>query len=210
MVKADMRLLICCIIFASACTIEKQPAGTAFSDDFNRSELGANWKNTGANYRIDKGELVIDHAYNHPLWLTQPIPQNGSIDFDVWSNSSDGDIKIELWGDGHSFAETTSYTATSYVFIFGGWHNQLAAIARMNEHGDDRKTRADWRVEKGRRYHFHISRKDGQISWDIDGKHCLSMDDRHPLRGSDHAYLGINDWETELHFDNLKITPATS
>ena len=26
-------------------------------------------------------------------------------------------------------------------------------------------------------------------------------------RARDHSYFGFNDWEAELHFDNLKITP---
>jgi hypothetical protein len=35
----------------------------------------------------------------------------------------------------------------------------------------------------------------------------LTFDDPAPLIGPDHAYLAINDWEAELHFAHLKITP---
>ena len=45
------------------------------------------------------------------------------------------------------------------------------------------------------------------IDWQVDGKPFLSMNDPSPLDGPDHAYLGFNNWEVELHFDNLKITP---
>src|SRR5262249_51764292 len=117
-----------------------------------------------------------------------------------------GDIKLEVWGDGKSAATEASYTASSYVFIFGGWHNQLSALCRMNEHGADRKVRSDPRVEKGRRYHFRIARKGGHIDWQVDGRPFLAFDDAAPLDGPGHAYLGFNDWEAELHFDNLKIT----
>ena len=70
-----------------------------------------------------------------------------NVELDAWSNYDDaGDLKVEVWGDGRSYATSASYTATGYVFIFGGWHNQISAIARMNEHGQDRKTRNDVRV----------------------------------------------------------------
>ena len=145
------------VLAVAGCKIEKLPPAGPSSDDFNRAALGDAWANTGANWRIDNGELVIDHAYNHPLWLKKPIPRDAVIELDCWSNDDAGDLKIEAWGDGKSFAQTASYTATSYVFIFGGWHNQISAIARMNEHGADRKTRTDLRVEKGKKYHWRIA-----------------------------------------------------
>ncbi len=192
----------------TACTIEHQPEGKPFSDDFSAPAIGPAWHGTGGgNYRIDKGELVVDHAYNHPLWLSSPLPRDGVVELDAWSNDPAGDIKIELWGDGKSFATQASYTATSYVFIFGGWHNTTSAIARMHEHGADRKTRSDRKVELGRKYHFRVERRGAHIDWQIDGQPFLTFDDPKPLVGPDHAYLGINDWEAELHFDNIVVKP---
>ena len=204
-----MRLLAAAavVLAVAGCKIEKLPPAGPSSDDFNRAALGDAWAVTGGNWRLDNGELVIDHAYNHPLWLKKPIPRDAIIELDCWSNDDAGDLKIEAWGDGKSFAQTASYTATSYVFIFGGWHNQISAIARMNEHGADRKTRTDLRVEKGKKYHWRIARNGGHIDWQIDGKPFMSYDDRRPLDGADHSYFGFNDWEAELHFDNVKITP---
>jgi hypothetical protein len=201
-----MRLLFLFVLLAG-CKIEKLPPAGPFSDDFSRAALGDAWAPTGGNWRIENGELVIDHALNHPLWLKKPIPDDAAIELDCWSNDAAGDIKLEAWGDGKSYAQTVSYTATSYVFIFGGWQNQISVIARMNEHGADRQARADVRVEKGKRYHFRITRKGGHIEWLVDGQPLLSFDDKRPLSGPDHRYLGFNDWEAELHFDNLKITP---
>ena len=146
-------------------------------------QLGDAWYATGGNWRIDNGELVIDHAYNHPLWLRKPIPADAVIELDCWSNDDVGDLKIEAWGDGKSFAKEASYTATSYVFIFGGWHNQLGVIARMNEHGQDRRARADLHVEKGRKYHWRIARLGGHIDWQIDGKTLSHIRRSEPARG---------------------------
>jgi len=205
------RSILCsCIIFLCACTIEKQQPVGPSADDFNRSEIGNAWHPSGPGYRIVNGELVVDHAYNHPLWLARPIPRDAVIELDVWSNDDAGDIKVEAWGDGRSYATQASYTASSYVFIMGGWHNTLCAIARMNEHGQDRKTRGDFKVVKGKKYHWRIVRKGGHIDWSVDGQPMLSYDDPNPLDGPGHSFFGINDWEAELHFDNLKITPGNS
>lgn len=203
---AAMRLFLLCVLL-SGCTIEKRPQGVAYSDDFSGAGIGEAWRSTGGNYRVENGELVVDHAYNHPLWLTKPLPRDCTIEYDAWSNDAAGDIKVEAWGDGRSFATTTSYVATSYVFIFGGWRNSLNAIARMNEHGTDRRVRNDLKVEKGKKYHFKITRRGNHIVWEIDGQPHLELKDAKPLDGPDHAYFAFNNWEAEVHFDNLKITP---
>jgi hypothetical protein len=202
-----VRPLVLVVVFVAGCKIERLPPAGPASDDFERAALGDAWNATGGNWRIENGELVIDHAYNHPLWLRKPIPQDAVIELDCWSNDDVGDLKVEAWGDGKGFATQASYTATSYVFIFGGWHNTLGVLARMNEHGQDRKARGDLHVVKGKKYHWRIARRGGQIDWQIDGKPFLSFDDPSPLRGGEHSYFGFNDWEAELHFDNLKITP---
>jgi hypothetical protein len=196
------------VLAGAGCKVEKLPPAGPFADDFSRAALGENYLVTGGNWRIADGELVIDHGYNHPLWLRKPIPENGVIELDCWSNDDAGDLKVEAWGDGKSFAVTPEYTASSYVFIFGGWHNQISALARMNEHGADRRQRMDIHVERGKRYHWRITRSRGHIEWLVDGKPLLTFDDQSPLRGNDHSFFGFNDWEAELHFDNLKITPG--
>src|SRR6266849_3083345 len=204
----SMRQLTLAVVAVSiiGCRIERQPPGEAFADDFQRPALGEAWRPTSGHYRIAASELVVDHAYNHPLWLTKPLPRDAVIELDCWSNDPAGDIKFEAWGDGRSYAHSASYTYSGYVFIFGGWHNQLSAIARMNEHGSDRQTRGDVRVERGRRYHFRIARRGRQIEWQVDGAPFLRFDDPRPLEGPDHAYFGFNDWEAELHFSKLRVT----
>ncbi len=197
---------------AGPAAVKAGPAITApFSDDFARAELGSDWHATDqAAYKIVGGELVVARAYNLPLWLERPIPRDCTIEFDAWSNDPAGDIKVEVWGDGKSFAtgdRTAAYTSTAYNFIFGGWHNQLSTIARMHEHGEDRQTRAAPKVEVGRRYHWKIERTDKRIEWSIDGQPFLSFDDPQPLDGENHRFFAINDWEAELHFAHLKITP---
>lgn len=179
-----------------------------FSEDFERQELGSRYYNTGGPYQLMGGKLKIKGAYNHPLWLKKRLPRDAEISFEVTSNSKDGDIKVEAWGDGQTFARTRgAYTASSYVFIFGGWGNSASALCRMDEHADNRKTRTDIKVVKGQTYKFKIRRKGNKVEWFVDGDAFLEMDDPNPLEGEGHSYFGFNNWESDLTFDNLIITP---
>jgi hypothetical protein len=189
----------------------KDPAITApFADDFERAEIGPTWNATGPEYRIASGKLEVAGAYNHPAWLRRRLPRDVVVELDVLSKSPAGDIKIELYGDGESFdPDKGSYVSTGYVFIFGGWHNSLSVICRNNEHDDGRKAeRRDVHVQPGRSYHWTIARHGGTLDWKVDGQSFLSWTDPDPLAGSGHEYLAVNDWESDVTFDNLAIRPG--
>jgi len=119
-------------------------------------------------------------------------------------------MKVEVWGDGQSFHRgdpNGAYTATGYVLVMGGWRNSLSAIARQQEHAADRVTRAEPRVVPGQKYHWTIRRQGRVLTWLVDGKPFLTMDDPDPLRGPAHRYFAVSGWESKVHFDNLKIRP---
>lgn len=190
------------------CTDKHKPIKGPYKDKFDRKVLGEDYHNTGGPYRIVDGKLHVQGAYNKPLWLERRLPRDAVIELDVTSKSKDGDIKVEAWGDGESFAKHKgAYLASSYVFILGGWGNSISALARLDEHGKDRKERRDFKVEPGRTYHWRIERKGNKLSWKIDGKPFLEMNDSAPLEGKHHAYFGFNNWASDLYFDNLQIKP---
>jgi hypothetical protein len=194
------------------------PIKTVFYDFFERAELGPTWNATSGVWRIDAGKLCGQGARNHPVWLRRKLPTNARIEFDAMSTSPDGDLKVEVWGDGKSFAKGTSYSdATSYIAIFGGWKNEYHVLARIDEHAKDRtELRTDpsgtnpktARVMPNRWYHFKVERSDGKtVRWLVDDIEILSLTDPKPLKGDGHAHLGFNDWDVRVCFDNLKITP---
>jgi hypothetical protein len=191
------------------CTPQGDPAigPDGFRDDFERSELGEHWHNTGGPYAIRNGQLRVKGARNKPLWLRRSLPRDVRVELDVQSDSPEGDIKLELFGDGVSKAEDTSYTATSYVVIFGGWDNSKNVLARMNEHGDDRVEGPPYKVVQGKTYHMKIERRDGTITAWVDDHELVRMQDPEPLEGPGHDHFAINNWQSELWFDNLLITP---
>ncbi len=177
------------------------------SEDFNHNNLNALWRNTGGDYQIVDGQLRVRGARNHPLWLKRVLPRDVRIEFDVRSESPEGDIKVEVFGDGVSKATSVSYKATSYVVIFGGWNNSKNVLARMDEHGSDRVVGPARKVDRGHTYRMKIERRGDTISAWADGTLLVEMVDPNPLWGSGHDHFGINNWQSELWFDNLVITP---
>jgi hypothetical protein len=198
---------VSCALIFGACTPQGDPTiGTGgFSDDFERGELGEHWNSTGGPFRIQQGQLKVEGGRNRPLWLRRRLPRDVRIEFDVKSDSPDGDIKVEVYGDGVSKAEALRYTATSYVIIFGGWHNSLNAIARLNEHGQDRVVGPKLSVEPGRTYHMKIERRGQTLTVWADERELVSLRDPEPLYGTGHDHFAFNDWTVPLSFDNLRI-----
>ena len=143
-----------------------------WEDTFDRAELGPDWNALSPVWKIQNGKLCARGARNRGAWLDRRLPVNARIEFDAYAESAEGDIKVELWGDGASGATALSYTnATSYIAILGGWHNTKQVLARINEHApdrleidvdphsDDERMRA---VAPGQPYHFKVERADGQ------------------------------------------------
>ncbi|MDD9936218.1 MAG: hypothetical protein OXT09_21580 [Myxococcales bacterium] len=197
------------LLWVAACTPQGDPGlpPGGFQDDFNRKRLGDEYNDTGGKFEIRDGQLRVQGARNKPLWLRRTLPHDVRIEVDVRSESPDGDIKLEVFGDGVSKALTTSYTATSYVVIFGGWKNSKNVIARMDEHGDDRIVGPPYKVVQGRTYHMKIERRGATITAWVDDHELARMEDPDPLDGPGHDHFAFNNWEAELWFDNLKIEP---
>ena len=205
-----MRWPIVLLLLVGCKVKDPPPTREPFADFFERDEVGPSYLASGDGFRIVKGTLSAKGAHNHPLWLRKRIPRDAKIELDCWSTDPRGDIKIEVWGDGHSFdPDAGAYMATGYEVIFGGWSNSKSIIARQDEHAPDVVKRVDVKVVPNKRYHWKIERKGKLVRWYIDdmASPFLQLDDAHPLEGAGHEYFGFNNWETDTWFDNLVITP---
>ena len=206
-----------------------------YTDDFSDpSTVTEHYWTTGGHWRTINGELLSPGVKNNPLWLEAKLPENVAIDFDVRSESPEGDIKCEIFGDGLNHG-------SGYVLIHGGWNNRLSIIARLYEHGpslqelerraqrvaQEKKLKSSgvvetgvfqpgtqmrveanpFPVQMGRTYHWHIERRGSVIRWSIDGQPFMEFDDPFPLKGEGHDRFGFSSWESQLYFDNLKIQP---
>ena len=205
----SLRSIALLLLSGGACkATEPPPISAPFMDEFERTDIGDNYLASGDGYQVAHGALGTHGLHNHPLWLRKKLPHDIRIELDCWSNEKRGDIKVEVFGDGHSFdPDGGAYTATGYEVIMGGWYNSKSIIARLDEHGKDQVVRPLPKVVAGQRYHWKIERKGSKLSWFVDGSEFLTYDDPSPLEGDDHAYFGFNNWETDTWFDNLVVTP---
>ena len=199
------------LLCVAACKVKDPPPITErWTDSFDRDEPGSSYYQTGDGYRLTGGALNARGAYNKPLWLRKKLPRNVQIELTTWSKSPDGDIKLELFGDGTSFdPDKGGYMATSYVLVQGGWKNTKSILARQNEHGQEMASRTGPRVVPGQKYRWKITRKNGVVTWYVDDMETpyLRYEDPRPLEGAGHEYLGFNNWEADTWFDDLVVTP---
>lgn len=175
-----------------------------YADNFNRKQLGDDWKrgkggqHGPGKWRVENGMLVVNRVHNDPLWLQVKLPKHVRVEFDAEALSPEGDVKCEIFGDG-------IHHQSGYILIYGGWHNSLDVIARLAEHGLDRKAQKTRGVVPNRMYHWAVERTDGVIKWYIDGKLYMHYDDPMPLTGKGHQFFGFNDWNAPDRYDNVKI-----
>jgi hypothetical protein len=204
-----------------------------FSDTFeDPMTVSTNYWSTGGHYRTVGGALLSPGVKNNPLWLKAKLPQNVAVEFDARSQSPEGDIKVEIFGDGTDHA-------SGYVLIHGGWNNQMSIIARLDEHGaslnqlnqDALRIAAEkklpnaslkdtgvftpytrmrveanpYPVQLGRTYRWRIERRGSMLTWFIDGQKFMEFDDPFPLYGDKNDRFAFSSWEAQLFFDNLKV-----
>lgn len=190
------------IFFASSCKrgAPAAPISLPFTDDFNRPgpDVGPNWKITGGRWEIRDGYIYTTGANNQPLFLNADLPDDVVIEVDIKSDTPTVDAKMELMTDGLRHQ-------SGYIFILGGWDNKISCIARLDEHGQDRKERSPTGVVGSRSYHWRIEKKGGDLRWYLDGKPYMSFNDPAPLQGPGHNRLAFSNWQNQLRYDNLKI-----
>jgi hypothetical protein len=193
-----------------------------FRDDYsNPASVQEKYFSSGGLWRSVEGQLLSPGVKNNPLWLKASLPNNVAVEFDVKSMSPEGDIKVEIFGDGTDHA-------SGYVLIHGGWNNSVSIIARLDEHApsfntlptgkdlvaeglyrNDTRVRVEasqFKVEIGKMYHWRIERREKVISWFIDGQPFMRFEDPLPLTGKGHDRFGFSSWEAQLYFDNLTVT----
>lgn len=216
------------------------PGEPVFEDTFDRAEVGDRYRQAepdrghqAGQWRIRDGRLVGAKIHNAALWLQQELPEKVRIDFDARAETDEGDVKCEVFGDGHTHQ-------SGYILIFGGWRNTVRGIARQDEHGEDRKddnrcasfdregrpclpghTFRCLRPEPGGgcRPEFRSPCQKRCVEKDVDYHWTIIRDDDDVrwyldgelllvYRDADPVrgrYFAFNNWEARTSFDNLKI-----
>jgi len=186
------------------------PWRDAFDDP---SKLEANYFSTGGLWRVREGELISPGVKNNPLWLKASLPHDVTVEFDVRAMTGEGDVRLELFGDGVD-------AASGYEIVQGAINNGPSSISRFGISGTpagSTVTRASGgvhldvpapRIEVGKRVHHRVERAGNALRWYIDGALIGTFVDPFPLEGKGHDRLGLSGYEATLAFDNLTVTPG--
>jgi hypothetical protein len=173
---------------------------SGFTDSFDRANLGERYIKQGGTWAISDGALRSTGEKNIPLWLDVTLSKNTRVEFTTLSRSPAVDTKIEIFGDGLRHE-------SGYIVILGGWNNSITTIARLDEH---EKTRVEKRTrwEKNKKYQWKVERTDGRTLqlW-IDGTKIVEYVDSDPLYGARNNKLGFSNWQSDVSYDDLIITP---
>jgi len=189
----------------------------------------------GGYWRVVGGQLLGPQVKNNPLWLQARLPDDVAVEFDVRSEVPEGDIRVELFGDGTD-------PGSGYVLIHGGWNNTMSVLARrdvnapslrslqqeaaraaeklglpsadlVNTGAFKRDTRVrvestTFPVQVGRTYRWRVERRGTLLRWSIDGRPFLELNDPFPLKGYGHDRLGLSGFDSSIYFDNLRVLPV--
>lgn len=201
-----MRLRVCVCVLAVALAAclptfpAEAPVGVAFADDFSDADLASRYHLQGGSWRVVDGALSTLGDRNLPLWLRSPLSCNVRIDFTSTSTSPAVDMKVELFGDGIRHE-------SGYAVIVGGWNNTLSGIARLDEH-EPKRVMKRTRHEANRPTRWRIERTDGRtLRLFVDGAEVAAYVDGAPLCGPRNNRFAFSGWESEVRFDDLRITP---
>ena len=180
-----------------------------FEESFEKNQLSlyfqsqADQGHQAGKWVIKEGRLFGEKIHNAALWISPLVlPENVRIEFDARAESTEGDVKCEIFGDG-------KHHQSGYILVAGGWKNSMNIIARQDEHGEDRK--ADTRCRGSKRHpcvrpkqiqSWVIERRNHVISWWIDQELVLKYVDQHPIQKTGFAF---NNWSAPVSFDNLKV-----
>lgn len=161
-----------------------------FSDDFEREELGPDWKAKTDNWEISDGMLVKQHPGPcGEIVLTRPIRGLQRVEFEAVSSGEPGDLSVTLHGRNHrirSGDELIYVLKSGYFLQFGGRGNAVNQILRM---GETVATDKNKQIEKDKVHHI-VAEFDGtRVRMTVDGDVVLEYEENDPLLGGDHEHL---------------------
>jgi len=167
-----------------------------FSDDFERTEIGADWKSIAGNWKIVNGALVANHPEKRSgkLYITRDFPGAQRLEYDA-STDEPGDLSAVLGADDIGRWET------GYFFGFGSnWNLSSKLLVRGPE-----KAIYFAPVIAGK-VHRVVCQRDGDLLTHIaDGKVVMTYRDPKPLTGEGHQRISLYTFGGTSKIDHVKV-----
>ncbi len=172
-----------------------------FTDSFDRTSLGDDWRIVAGHARIVNGWLkIVAGSGGGDVYaaIRRPFPDNVRVEFDARfpTGVPVSDLGCFVAGDEHRC------DSVGYCLSFGADNNTCSRIQRE---GVDIRIDTETIAEPGRTYHLDAELVDGNLTLYVDGQQILSYLDMIPLAGVGHDHLGLVTFRHGGEFANVKI-----
>jgi len=163
-----------------------------FRDDFNRTELGENWRPVRGRWRLRNGMLCADDsAHIVSAWR---FTGDVRLEYDA---VTDAERPCDLSG---VLSAQLGREASGYYFGFGGQENKYSFLLVRGEI----VKRSDERIVPGRRYHVVCQREGKRITFAVNGKVIISYVHEKPITDPEYDRVGLSVYAPG-RFDNVRI-----
>jgi tetratricopeptide (TPR) repeat protein len=172
-----------------------------FTDRFERTSLGDDWRLVGGQARITNGWLRVGSNKGTDVYavIRRPFPDNVRVEFDARFPQGQGyygDMACFVGGDEHRC------DAVGYCLSFGADGNTCSRIQRESI---DLRLNIEAVAEVGRVYHIAAEMVDGHLALFVDGRPILNYLDMIPLAGVGHDRVGLATYKYGAEFSNVRV-----
>jgi len=195
-------------VLVAACGGRKKADDGTISNyraDFRSDKELAFWRcYDQGKWEVRDGWLVADARGTSPsrtiLWLTFPLPESVTIEFEGECLDRPGELGCFLYGDGRTYS--------GYEISVGG-DNKRLGIYKSAKDGDEkthkRLGRDTIQLVKDRSYAIKIKKYRGSIRLYVNDDLLLQASDQQPITAPDHRFFGLSTVGNLVRFNNLKI-----
>ncbi|MCD6360928.1 MAG: hypothetical protein J7M38_08675, partial [Armatimonadetes bacterium] len=173
-------------------------SGWTFVDHFARKSIGDRWQTFGERWRLQGHKLVAvgrapEENKWRKAWIAQPFPSSRLVlEFRFRVADFPSELGVFFCGDGRD-------QRSGYHFWL---HKQGIKLGKPKE--DDVHHTKDWQLRPRRDYTVRVSKTDGRLSIEIDGKSVFEWEDHDyqamQIDGNDYIGFGFMDHGGEMRY----------
>lgn len=171
----------------------------AYEDDFERAELGSEYRTMGGTWEIDYGGLRGGGPGPVSVALTQRFEGDVRVELDATILAGSWKREIALWLLSNHLPGSSGY------YLSLGADHEVVEIERNDVEMSMARVPA---IEAGRQYHIRVTRSGSRLEIEADGKLLTAFDDPIALNPTRVSVVKLATYDGIMRVDNLRIYRA--
>ena len=172
---------------------ENKPWKLVFKDNFNRKNIGDNWKIIHGNWKIENNALS---GRGDAIYINKKFPGDQKLVFSAWVDKSKAACDLDgILGD----KSMAKYGNNGYLFAFGTYGNNFSKINR--EKVQVVKI-AKPIIEPGKHHKIVCEKNGNKLIWYVDGKKIVEYQETFKVLNG--PYIGFYT-DAGGFFDNIEV-----